>query len=87
MFLPSTAFLYKCQVLVLIIMTVAHFWQLKNKMRVRPIDLSFWHCINDTVALKDFHPPSSFLYTNSESTGNELSLFKYLNYDSGPSVL
>ena len=86
MFLPSTAFFYKCQVLVLIIMTVAHFWQLKNKMHVRPINLPFWHFMNDTVVLKGFHPPSSFLYTNSESIGNDLSALKYLNYDTYPFV-
>ena len=67
-------------------MTVAHFWQLKNKMLVRPIDLSFWHCINNTVVLKAFDPPDSFIYTNSESIGNELSKFKYLNSDTSSSV-
>ena len=84
-------FSLKCQVHVLTLVTVLHFWQLRYKMLARLINLSFWHCVKDNVVLQALHPSSN---TKSKSTilrplkgevGYELSTSKLANSDSSSS--
>ena len=58
----------RCQMLVLTIITVLQFWQLRYEMLARPINLFLWHCVKDNVVLQALHPSSKCLYTKSKST-------------------
>ena len=79
---------------VLTIVTVLQSCKLRYKMLVRPINLSPWYCVKDSVILQALCPSSNRLYTKSKSmmlwslkgeVGHELSTSKWSNSDSSSS--